>query len=287
MNGVLLVHKEEGLSSFAVLHKLKKILHIDKIGHAGTLDPLASGVLVVLLGEGTKLSNYLLEKDKEYIARILIGKSTTTQDILGDVVAEKEVQELKNVEETLDGFLGESKQLPPMYSAIKKDGKKLYELARKGQVIERDKRTIYVSDISLESDIVYQDGCAEFTFRTTVSKGTYIRTLCEDIGEKLGYPACMKSLVRSKSGIFSLKNAYTLAQIEQGMYKLLEMNECLVDITEQKMDEALYDKVKYGQKLPHSAIACGVDIVKLSYNNRLIAIYKKHETEYKVERVWN
>lgn len=287
MNGVLLIHKEEGMSSFAVLHQLKKILSISKIGHAGTLDPLATGVLVVLLGEATKLSYYLLEKEKEYIAEVLLGISTTTQDILGEVVEEKEVNDSIKPLEVLSTFLGEQKQLPPMYSAIKIQGQKLYDLARKGKTIHREERNINVYQLSLEEEVTYNNRQAKFKIRTLVSKGTYIRTLCEDIGKVLGYPACMASLVRTKSGIFSLENAYTLEQVRNGNYQVLDMNECLVDIPEQKMTEELYNKVKYGQKLSFDAIEDQIDLVKLTYQGKLVAIYKKQEQEYKVERVWN
>lgn len=183
MNGIIIINKPEGFTSQDVVSKTKKILNQKKAGHTGTLDPLATGVLPVLLGNATKLSKYLIEHDKTYIAKIHLGEKTETGDSEGKIILEKNVPELSvsKIENTLNSFLGKQMQIPPMYSAIKVNGKKLYEYARKGETTEIPKRDIEVYSISLlssEND--------EIEFKVSVSKGTYVRTLCEDIAEALG-----------------------------------------------------------------------------------------------------
>ena len=185
MDGVIIVDKKEGMTSFDVVREVRKEYGEKKVGHIGTLDPLASGVLPVLLGKATKLSNFLMEHDKDYIAKLTLGLKTDTGDREGNVILKKDIDESKvtkvNIINVLNSFLGTSFQVPPMYSAIKVNGKKLYELAREGKEVEREKRKIFVSNI----DLIQVDG-NEITFKVTCSKGTYIRTLCEDIAENLG-----------------------------------------------------------------------------------------------------
>lgn len=183
MNGIIIVNKPQGFTSQDVVSKIKKILNEKKAGHTGTLDPLATGVLPVLLGNSTKLSKYLIEHDKTYVAKIHLGQKTETGDNEGKVIEEKGVPELSvsKVEDILNSFLGKQKQLPPMYSAIKVNGKKLYEYARNGEIADIPEREIEVYSISLISFVNN-----EIEFEAKVSKGTYIRTLCEDIAKALG-----------------------------------------------------------------------------------------------------
>ena len=181
MNGIIIINKPQGFTSQDVVSKTKKILNQKKAGHTGTLDPLATGVLPVLLGNATKLSKYLIEHDKTYIAKIHLGQKTETGDSEGKIIEEKIVPELsvRKIEETLNCFLGKQMQLPPMYSAIKVNGKKLYEYAREGKTAEIPKIEVYsISLINFEN--------SEIEFEVSVSKGTYIRTLCEDIAKCLG-----------------------------------------------------------------------------------------------------
>ena len=211
MNGIINVYKEKDFTSFDVVAKLRGILKQKKIGHTGTLDPDATGVLPVCLGNATKLCDMLTDKKKEYIAEFILGKETDTQDISGQVLKEKEVTcSVEEVVEIIQSFVGDYEQLPPMFSAIKVDGKRLYELARQGKEVERKTRTVTFFEIEIlrvELPVV--------SIRVLCSKGTYIRTLCHDIGQKLGCGATMTALERTKSGQFTKENAYTLSEIEK------------------------------------------------------------------------
>lgn len=212
LTGILNIYKEAGFTSHDVVNIVRKKLERKfKVGHTGTLDPDATGVLPICIGKATKLSNYVLNSNKEYIAIIKLGKTTTTQDASGETLTTSNkkvsIDEIKSVVNT---FIGEIKQLPPMYSAIKIGGKKLYELAREGKEIEREKRTIIIKNIIINKFI------DESTFEITVdcSKGTYIRTICNDIGQKLGTGAFMQSLIRTKAGGFNIQNAKKLGELQ-------------------------------------------------------------------------
>lgn len=213
MDGILNVHKEKGFTSHDVVAKLRGILKQKKIGHTGTLDPDATGVLPVCLGRATKVCEYLTDRSKTYVARVRLGVVTDTQDLSGRVLEEHPVQVTKEeLIEAVSGFVGEIWQTPPMYSAVKVNGKRLYELARQGLEVERKKRKITVHSCSITD---YAAKEQTFVMEVHCSKGTYIRTLCHDIGECLGCGAAMASLVRTRSGIFSLEGALTLSEIEQ------------------------------------------------------------------------
>ena len=213
INGVINVYKEKGLTSHDVVARLRKIIHQKKIGHTGTLDPDAIGVLPVCLGRGTKLCDVLTDKDKVYEAVMLLGTTTDTQDITGKVLTKNtvSVNECQAVE-AIESFLGEYNQIPPMYSALKVNGKKLYELARAGIEIERQPRLVTIKSINV-NEIDFCEDEKTITFTVECTKGTYIRTLCQDIGEKLGCGACMKSLKRTRVGKFQLNDSLTLDQI--------------------------------------------------------------------------
>lgn len=209
-HGMINVYKEKGFTSHDVVAKLRGICKQKKIGHTGTLDPDAVGVLPVCLGCATRLCDMLTEKDKEYVAVLRLGVTTDTQDITGKVLAEKEVTEsVEKVREVISSFQGEQLQIPPMYSALKVNGKKLYELAREGKEIERKARPIVVHEIEILSE-----NMPEFTIRVKCSKGTYIRTICHDIGQKLSCGGAMVSLKRTKVGNFGIEDSYTLSRIE-------------------------------------------------------------------------
>lgn len=211
INGILNVYKEAGYTSHDVVAKLRGICRQKKIGHTGTLDPDAVGVLPVCLGNATRLCDMLTDKSKEYEAVLLLGKVTDTQDISGKVLEEHPVpaEEEKAVEAVLS-FLGTYEQIPPMYSALKVNGKKLYELARAGKEVERAGRPVEIRQIEILSVAL-----PEITFRVVCSKGTYIRTLCHDIGRKLGCGGTMKSLKRTRVGIFTIDNALRLDELEK------------------------------------------------------------------------
>lgn len=210
-NGIINVYKEKGYTSHDVVAKLRGILHQKKIGHTGTLDPDAVGVLPVCLGSGTRLCDMLTDKDKVYEAVLLLGKKTDTQDISGTVLFEHEVAVTEDeVVTAICSFVGEIMQTPPMYSALKVDGRKLCDLARQGIMVERKARPVTIHSI----DILKMD-LPRVTMRVHCSKGTYIRTLCEDIGDRLSCGGCMEQLTRTKVGSFEIGDSKTLGQIEE------------------------------------------------------------------------
>lgn len=209
-NGILIIDKPQDWTSHDVVAKLRGLLHEKRIGHAGTLDPMATGVLPVFVGRATRAVEFAAEREKEYIAGLRLGTVTDTQDITGTVLETHPVAvSRQQVEETLVSFRGEQMQIPPMYSAIKKDGKKLYELARRGQEVERQPRPITIYQLEL----LQQDSPTDFLLRVLCSKGTYVRTLCHDIGRALGCGGTMISLRRTQSAGFQLKDAVTLEQV--------------------------------------------------------------------------
>ena len=211
IHGIINVYKEKGFTSHDVVAKLRGIVGQKKIGHTGTLDPDATGVLPVCLGKATKLCDLLTDKNKTYEAVLLLGKTTDTQDITGEVLEEKSTEALteEKVREAIEGFIGDYEQIPPMYSALKVNGKKLYELDREGKVIERKARPVKILDIQiLEIDL------PKVRMEVSCSKGTYIRTLCHDIGEKLGCGGCMESLIRTRVSTFRIEDAKMLDEIE-------------------------------------------------------------------------
>ena len=211
MEGIIVVNKPKGITSFDVIRKLKKILKTKKIGHTGTLDPLATGVMLMCVGKATKLASDLEAKDKVYIADFDIGYATDTYDIEGKKIAENIIEVSKeNLEQSIKKFIGSIKQVPPMYSAIKIDGNKLYHLARKGIEVERPERDVTIEYINL---LDFKDNKAKI--ETKVSKGCYIRSLIFDIGQDLGTYATMTALQRKQVGDYSLEDSYSLEQIEE------------------------------------------------------------------------
>lgn len=211
INGIINVYKEKGFTSFDVVAKMRGIVHQKKIGHTGTLDPDAEGVLPVCLGKATKVCDLLTDKDKEYEAILLLGQETDTQDITGQVLNKSEVLVLEEeVRQVIASFVGEYQQIPPMYSALKVQGQKLCDLARKGITVERKARNVQIFSIDIEEIIL-----PRVRMRVHCSKGTYIRTLCDDIGKKLGCFGCMESLLRTRVADFSIQDAKKLDEIEQ------------------------------------------------------------------------
>lgn len=209
--GVICLNKSENISSFLAVKKMSRLLGIKKAGHTGTLDPMATGVLVIMLGSCTRFIDFLPESDKSYRANVLLGKKTDTLDITGTVLEEKDVNVTEDeIKKICESFLGETLQIPPMYSAIQKDGVRLYELARKGIEVEREARKINIKNLSVRNF----DGTS-FTLDVTCSAGTYIRSLAFDIGEKLSTGACLTSLQRTKANGFSIDCSLTLEEAEE------------------------------------------------------------------------
>lgn len=209
-NGVIIINKEEGLTSQAVVNRVKRILGVKKAGHTGTLDPMATGVLPVLIERGVKASEFMLTQDKHYVATLLLGVTTDTEDVTGEILTESEdVPDETKVLSVIESFVGEYLQTPPMYSALKVGGKKLCDLARQGVTIEREPRVVLIYSIDVE-----KISEREYTLDVKCSKGTYIRTLCADIGAKLGCGGAMKSLKRASASGFTLADSHTISQLE-------------------------------------------------------------------------
>lgn len=238
MDGIVIINKPLGLTSQQVVSKVKKILGEKKAGHTGTLDPFATGVLPILLGKGTKLSQYLIEHDKKYIATIYLGEKKDTGDQEGNTIEIKTVPQLneEKIKSVLEKFKGNQKQIPPMYSAIKINGKKLYEYARNGENIERPERDIKIYEINLleqnENLIKFEVAC---------SKGTYIRVLCEDIARELGTVGYMCSLERTVVNKFKIENAIKLEELQENRDKIISIEEYFsqtqkINLTEKKVD---------------------------------------------------
>ncbi len=209
INGIIVINKEKGYTSHDVVAKLRRILNTRKIGHTGTLDPEATGVLPICIGKATRVSDMILNSTKQYIAKLKFGITTDTQDIFGNVISQNEVNASKDeIISAIKSFEGDITQIPPMYSAIKIDGKKLYEYARKGIEVERKTRSVTIDKIEI-LDISTDSA----TIKVDCSKGTYIRTLCDDIGKKLGCGACMESLMRTKSSIFDIEKSVKIDDV--------------------------------------------------------------------------
>lgn len=215
-NGIIIIDKPAGWTSMDVCAKLRGMFHEKRVGHAGTLDPMATGVLPVFIGRATRAVQYAAESDKEYIAGLKLGVVTNTQDTTGEILEERPVDVTRDqLLAVLEAFHGWIRQVPPMYSAIKVNGKKLYELARKGREVEREPRTVAIRALEL-LDETPPEG-ADYLLRVVCSKGTYVRTLCHDIGQALGCGGCMASLRRTRAAGFTLEDSVTLEAVQQAV----------------------------------------------------------------------
>ncbi len=273
LNAILLVNKECGYTSRDVINILNKKFKTKKIGHTGTLDPIASGVLVVCIGKYTKLVSKITAYEKTYIAEIKLGIKTDTGDITGKVLKTKEFNVTKDkLKKTLKSFLGKQIQTVPKYSAVKVNGKKLYEYARNNEYVELPQREIEIKDIKLlefNNDII--------KFETTVSKGTYIRSLIEDICEKLNTVGTMKSLIRTKQGNFKIEDSFNLKEIENDKYKFIDIEKDLgYKVIE--IDDDLSKKVLNGCKIELNS---NESKVILKNKNEIIALYERDNMIYK------
>ncbi|MBC1502003.1 tRNA pseudouridine(55) synthase TruB [Listeria weihenstephanensis] len=287
MDGIIPLWKEKGMTSHDCVFKLRKILQTKKVGHTGTLDPDVEGVLPICIGRATKLAEYITDEGKTYEATITLGTATTTEDASGEVVSQKAISETIlpiDAEKAAKSFIGEIEQIPPMYSAVKVNGRKLYEYAREGIEVERPKRTVNIYAIELLKPYVpISPDNNSFRIRIHCGKGTYIRTLAVMIGEKLGYPAHMSELKRTQSGIFKEEQCFTLAEIEklraeedEASY-LYPLEDGLSDMKKQEISDLVYEKVLNGVVLPEQFIKERVDgRVALLHKNKLTAIYVQH-----------
>ena len=269
MNGIIIVNKERGYTSRDVVNIVGKHLGTKKIGHTGTLDPIAEGVLVLVIGKCTKLTDYLTSEYKEYIAEFSLGYETDTLDSTGKIINEsnKIVSEYE-IEKVINSFCGKYNQEVPKYSAVKINGKKLYEYARNDEEIVLPSRIVDIKEIEvLNIDKIIKIRCL-------VSKGTYIRSLIRDIGKRLDTFATMTSLVRTKLGEYNIEDSYKIDDIKNNNYKLVSIEEIFKDKVRVDMDDILLKKVSNGVKLDN---AYNSDIVLVYYQDKLICVYKEYE----------
>lgn len=264
MNGIINIYKERGYTSHDVVAKMRGILQIRKIGHTGTLDPEAEGVLPICIGRATKISELLTNKDKRYIATVHLGTTTTTEDATGDIIEEKDVIVTKEqITQVVDSFIGEYMQTPPMYSALRVQGRRLYELAREGVEVERKPRPVTI----YECNIIDFISPYEFTIDVKCSKGTYIRTLCSDIGKVLGCGAHMKTLMRTQVGDFNISSSITLSKLEiikeEGKLDsyVIPIDKLFLDLPAVHVKEGANKYLYNGNRLQESAIIEKINII--------------------------
>lgn len=289
MHGILPLWKETGMTSHDCVFKLRSILNTKKVGHTGTLDPSVEGVLPICIGHATRLAEYITDAGKEYEAIVSIGRSTTTEDADGEIVEEniemKRItrQQILDVFEQLTGMIT---QTPPMYSAVKVNGRKLYEYARAGIAVERPSRQVSIHKLELLDDKeVYEGEVINFPIRIACGKGTYIRTLSMQIGGILGYPAHMEKLIRSKSGNYTQEQCFTLDQLrelkEQGTLDqaIRPLETALEDFPKVQIPEGLFIGIQNGQVLPMHPFLQESDKIVYVENDRTVAVYVAHPTK--------
>ncbi|HHX33224.1 MAG TPA: tRNA pseudouridine(55) synthase TruB [Mollicutes bacterium] len=272
MTGAIIINKPKDITSRDVVNKLNQILETRQIGHTGTLDPLATGVLVCLIGRATKLSNLLTNQDKEYIATFKLGILTDTLDITGNILKEEnKTFNKKEIINTINSFKGTYDQEVPIYSAVKVDGKKLYEYARENKDVKLPTRNVSIYNIkvlSIKKDTI--------TIKTKVSKGTYIRSLIRDIGFKLGTYATLTDLERTQVGNFNIKDSYTLDEVLKNKHKLIPVSEILKDYPQEDINPEMLYKVKHGQILNMTIN----DYILFKVKDTPVALYKKYDKDH-------
>ena len=274
--GVIVINKHEGVTSHRIVQILRKFFDTPRIGHTGTLDPMATGVLPILVGRAVKASDFLVAEDKEYIAEMTLGIRTDTDDITGEILEEcQNIPDESAVNEAIASFIGDIEQIPPMYSAIKVGGVKLVDLAREGITIERKSRNVRIN--SIESEKIAEK---VYRMRVSCSKGTYIRTLCHDIGEKLGCGAAMSALQRTKSGSFTIENSYTIEDLEnltiEERAKLVKPTEELfIDCPAIEVNDFYAKLIRGGTELYQKKLGTSIELgqyVRIKHNNEFIAL---------------
>jgi len=299
-NGILPLWKEKGMTSHDCVFKLRKILKMKRIGHTGTLDPSVEGVLPICLGESTKVAEYLTNAGKIYEAEVTIGTSTTTEDADGDVVERNDSNKQFTRQEilaVLQELTGTIEQIPPMYSAVKVNGKKLYEYARAGIEVDRPTRQITIYElILLSEESSFTGERVTFNIRVSCSKGTYIRTLAVQIGEKLGYPSHMSKLVRTASGTFKADNCFTLQQVQELVDQqsltnnLYELDYALEDMPKFEVPPHLDKPIQNGQVLDAMDALQSHERIVFTRDGQAVAVYINHpskEGKMKPEKMFN
>ena len=291
MNGIINLKKEAGMTSHDAVFKLRKILGTKKIGHGGTLDPDVVGVLPIAVGKATRMVEFMQDEGKVYEGEITLGYSTTTEDASGEVIAETPVLSLLDetiVDEAIASLTGPITQIPPMYSAVKVNGRKLYEYARAGQEVERPERQVTIYQFERTSPISYKDHLERFTFRVKCSKGTYIRTLSVDLGEKLGYAAHMSHLIRTSAAGMNLADALSLDQIAERVaeedYSFLQPLELGIgDLLKVELSDEQVEDVRNGRFI--SLVSDEAELAGF-YGEKLVAILEKRKDQFKPRKVF-
>lgn len=287
INGILVIDKDQGMTSADVVYHLRKALHIKKIGHAGTLDPDVTGVLPIAIGQATKLIELMHTQNKKYVGEGILGFATDSYDISGKVLQQKKLAvpfSALTIKKAMQDFRGEIEQVPPIYSAVRVNGKHLYEYARAGIEVERPKRrvSVFSYDIKGQPKFNQKDGQETFSFEIECSKGTYVRSLVNDLGEKLGVPAVMKSLRRTASSGFDLSQAVSLSDIVDNPARinqsLQSIDSFFKDYTQFDLNDEQWLKVKNGAAI---SLKTNAKKVALRYNDRVKAIYKKEASTYR------
>lgn len=291
MEGIIPLWKEKGMTSHDCVFKMRKILKTKKIGHSGTLDPDVEGVLPIAIGKATKVIEYMVDSKKTYEGEITLGYSTTTEDRSGEVVSSKPVDSdlsIEDIDKIMSSFIGEIIQTPPMYSAVKVNGKRLYEYARAGEKIERPSRAVNIYNYERTSDVNYNKiaNTASFAFKVSCSKGTYVRTLAVDTGESLGFPAHMSKLIRTESGGYQSSDSFTLAQVKEAMDNLeiekiiKPLETVLTPFSAYELNEEEWNRVRNGALIPKAEIPGNKKMPVVFYiNQKAVAIYSDHPTK--------
>ncbi len=276
MDGILNINKPSGMTSFDVVARVRRLAQTKKVGHAGTLDPDASGVLPVCVGRATKIIEFLMDKDKTYRVGLLLGTSTDTQDSSGRILYEKPVTSTeKDIERVIKGFVGKQEQIPPMYSAIRVNGQRLYKLAREGIEIDRKPRIVTFHRIDIIS-IEREQEKVRILLDVECSKGTYIRTLCHDIGERLNCGGHMFSLIRTVAGPFSIDESYTLEELEDLKSQnrlssaIIDIDKALLQFPAIEISKSNAKKLRNGMFLPANSLALGY--YRVYYEGNFLAI---------------
>ncbi|MFT8470352.1 tRNA pseudouridine(55) synthase TruB [Oenococcus sp.] len=290
-NGIVLIDKPAGMTSFDVVSKMRQVFHQKQVGHTGTLDPSVTGLLVIVLGKATKLIDFLQQSEKQYHADMILGIKTDTQDLDGQIIEtlpiKKPISELK-LQQTLTTFLGQNLQVPPMYSAIKVNGKRLYDLARKGQTVERKARSITISQLDQIGASHFDQGAGRqyLSFTATVSKGTYIRTLVEDIGASMAVPAVMKKLRRLAADGYRVDQAVPLEELLKNPSPdqfVIPLEKLLKQLPMVAIKQADWQLVQHGAWLRD--LETDAPLVRIFYDQSMQAIYKKDQGLYRPEKM--
>ena len=290
INGIINLKKEAGMTSHDAVFKLRKILHEKKIGHGGTLDPDVVGVLPIAVGKATRVIEYMTEAGKVYRGQICLGFSTTTEDASGEILEKTPVTDLseEKIDQALSRFIGDIIQVPPMYSAVKVNGKRLYEYARAGQAVERPKRQVTIHDFKRTSQLSFKNDCCYFDFEVACSKGTYIRTLSVDLGKELGYASHMSYLERQASAGLQLEDALTLSEIADKVARddfsfLLPIEYGVMDLPRIDLTEEEVTEISFGRKI---AIDRDEEQIAAFYQDKVVAILIPRDDLYKPNKVF-